>query len=94
MRSSSDPPPRHRFRAAASPVTCTACGADAFAIGGSTEDDATLRLDLDLRCGACGLWQRRTLDAAVAERFLDHLAATQQAIARELVALARATTDL
>jgi hypothetical protein len=91
---SSDTPPQRRFLTA-SPVTCTACGADAFAIGATGEDPVTLRLTLDLRCGACGLWQRRTLDATVADRFLDHLAATQQAIARELVALARgAATEL
>jgi hypothetical protein len=73
----------------AAPVTCVGCGADAFAIGATREDALTLRLHLELRCGACGLWQQRALAPTTADRFLDHLAATQQQIARSLVALAR-----
>jgi hypothetical protein len=72
-----------------SPVTCVACGADAFAVGEASTDALTLDLDLDLRCGACGLWQHRRLAAATADRFADHLAATQRTIARELAASAR-----
>jgi hypothetical protein len=79
---------RRRFLPAA-PVTCVMCGADAFAVGEATEDDLTARLHLDLRCGACGLWQQRTLDLPTADRFLDHYAEGQQDIARELVSRAR-----
>jgi len=69
-----------------SPVTCVACGADAFAVGATSTDARTLDLELDLRCGACGRWQHRRLGAATADRFADHLAATQRMIARELAA--------
>lgn len=69
-----------------SPVTCVACGADAFALGEASTDARTLDLELDLRCGACGLWQHRRLGPATADRFADHLAATQRTIARELAA--------
>jgi hypothetical protein len=87
---------RGRFLPAA-PVTCVACASDAFAVGETHEDALTTRVHLELRCGACGLWQQRSLDAATADRFLDHLAATQRQIARVLVTMLRAAsapTDL
>jgi hypothetical protein len=68
----------------APPVACVACGSDAFAVGAAAEvGDA---LDVELRCGACGRWQRRRLTLGVADRFLDHMALTQAAIARALTA--------
>ena len=69
---------------AAPPVTCVACGSDAFALGPAqpTADEAAI--DVDLRCGACGRWQRRRLTAAAADRFLDHMGTTQATIARAL----------
>jgi len=76
-------PPRPSVPApTAPPVTCAACGSDAFAIGAAHEvDDA---VDVELRCGACGRWQRRRLTAAAADRFLDHMGTTQATIARAL----------
>jgi len=69
------------------PVTCRACGSDAFAVGEARTVGAALALDL--RCGACGLWQHRRLLAKAAERFLEHLAETQREIARELAQATR-----
>ncbi len=66
------------------------CAADAFAVGATQSDAHTARTHLELRCGACGLWQSWTVDAATANRFLDHHAATQRQIARLLVTLLRA----
>jgi hypothetical protein len=75
----------------APPVTCVACGSDAFAVGPAAEvGELGDALDVELRCGACGRWQRRRLPLAVADRFLDHMALTQAAIARALTATARA----
>jgi hypothetical protein len=74
------------------PVTCVACAADAFAVGEARQDPLTTQVHFELRCGACGLWQQRTLDAATADAFLDHRAATQRQIARVLVALMRAAS--
>jgi hypothetical protein len=66
----------------APPVACATCGADAFAIGAAHE--AHDGVDVELRCGACGHWQRPHLTAAAADRFLEHMAATQATIARAL----------
>jgi hypothetical protein len=75
----------------AAPVTCEACGADAFAIVSTHVDDpAPARTRVALRCGACGLWQDRTLDARTLTRFLEHHDATRRQIARLLVAMLRA----
>jgi hypothetical protein len=67
------------------PVACVACGSDAFAVGAAAEVGRTA-MDVDLRCGACGRWQRHRLTLIVADRFLDHMALTQATIARALVA--------
>jgi hypothetical protein len=76
-------PPRPSVPAPpAPPVACATCGADAFAIGAAHEVHDGV--DVELRCGACGHWQRRRLTAAATERFLDHMAATQATIARAL----------
>jgi hypothetical protein len=68
----------------APPVACVGCGSDAFALGDAV--DAGEALHVELRCGACGTWQRHRLTLAVADRFLDHMALTQAAIARALSA--------
>ena len=82
----------------AAPVTCVVCASDGFAVGDTRQDALTTQVHFELRCGACGLWQQRTLDAATADRFLDHRAATQRQIARLLVTMLRAArltpTDL
>jgi hypothetical protein len=71
---------------AAPPVVCVGCGSDAFALGSAIERDALL--DVQLRCGACGTWQHHRMTLAAADRFLDHMALTQAAIARALAAAA------
>lgn len=78
----------------AAPVTCEACGADAFAIASTHHDDPApapaARTRVSLRCGACGLWQDRLLDARTLTRFLEHHDATRRQISRLLVAMLRA----
>lgn len=83
---------RARFLPAA-PVTCEACDADAFAILSTATNPSTGGTHVRLRCGACGLWQARTLDAKTAERFRDHLDETQRQIARVLAAMLRAAAN-
>jgi hypothetical protein len=83
---------RARFLPAA-PVTCEACDADAFAILSTTTDPATGGVHVRLRCGACGLWQIRDLDAKTAARFREHLDVTQRQIARVLAAMLRAAAN-
>jgi hypothetical protein len=73
-----------RMEEAAPPVACVGCGADAFALGSAVERGEVL--DVELRCGACGAWQRHRLTLAAADRFLDHMALTQAVIARALSA--------
>jgi hypothetical protein len=73
-----------RMPEVAPPVACVGCGSDAFALGVAVETVGGL--DVELRCGACGTWQRRRLTLADADRFLDHMALTQAAIARALTA--------
>jgi hypothetical protein len=71
--------------ASAAPVACVACGSDAFALGAAVAPSGVGGVvEVELRCGACGRWQRRQLSLAVADRFLDHMALTQATIARAL----------
>ncbi len=72
------------------PVTCDACDADAFAIASTREETITGHVRFELRCGACGSWQHRSLSFREAARFRDHHAATRRQIARVLVAMLRA----
>lgn len=72
------------------PVTCDACDADAFAIGTALEETITGHVHLELRCGACGLWQDHTLSFRDAARFHEHHEATRRQITRLLVAYMRA----
>jgi hypothetical protein len=80
--------PSARFQPAppAPPVACVGCGSDAFALGAAADVEPGGALDVELRCGACGTWQRRRLTLALADRFLDHMALTQAQIARSLAA--------
>jgi hypothetical protein len=80
---------RDRFEPDA-PVTCEACDADAFAIAGTREETITGHVHLELRCGACGHWQDRTLSFREASRFHEHHEATRRQITRLLVAYMRA----
>lgn len=72
------------------PVTCDACDADAFAIAAAREETVTGHVHLDLRCGACGTWQTRSLSYREAARFQEHHEAARRQIARVLVAMLRA----
>jgi hypothetical protein len=72
------------------PVTCLDCDADGFAIGATREETITGHVHVTLRCGACGLWQDRTLSFREAARFHEHHEATRRQITRLLVAYLRA----